>query len=153
VESKKVSAQNRGKSCHVSAHQHLRKVDSRPELRIPAVAAQTRMVSVARIRLDFRKSVGLFKAIICDDILSSSPRCPATQSGLRVSSFEDAKYLCDQRRGVQSRTGGRTGLRILPCRLLAGDRQREARGRAHAATLNERAARLVSSNKLGLIII
>jgi hypothetical protein len=28
-----------------------------------------------------------------------------------------------------------------------------ARASAHAATLNERAARLVSSNKLGLIII
>jgi hypothetical protein len=85
VESKKVSAQNRGKSCHVSAHQHLRKVDSRPELRIPAVAAQTRMVSVARIRLDFRKSVGLFKAIICDDIseFEQSGLCGVT-SGLQI---------------------------------------------------------------------
>jgi hypothetical protein len=31
-------------------------------------AAQTRMVSVARIRLDPRKSVRPFKGIICDDI-------------------------------------------------------------------------------------
>jgi hypothetical protein len=31
-------------------------------------AAQTRIVSVARIRLDFRKSVRAFKGIICDDI-------------------------------------------------------------------------------------
>ena len=39
-----------------------------PELRITGAAAQTRMVSVARIRLDSRKSTRLFKGIICDDI-------------------------------------------------------------------------------------
>ena len=39
-----------------------------PELRITAAAAQTRMVSVARIRLVSRKSPRLFKGIICDDI-------------------------------------------------------------------------------------
>ncbi|HVI67315.1 MAG TPA: hypothetical protein VM910_32775, partial [Bradyrhizobium sp.] len=38
------------------------------ELRIPNAAAQTRIVSVARIRLDRRKSTQLFKGIICDDI-------------------------------------------------------------------------------------
>jgi hypothetical protein len=40
----------------------------RPELRIPHAAAQTRIVSVARIRLDSRKSVRPFKGIFCDDI-------------------------------------------------------------------------------------
>jgi hypothetical protein len=40
----------------------------RLELRIPNAAAQTRIVSKARIRLDFRKSVRSFKWIICDDI-------------------------------------------------------------------------------------
>ena len=40
-----------------------------PELRIPGAAAQTRMVSVARIRLVSRKSPRLFKGIICDDRL------------------------------------------------------------------------------------
>jgi hypothetical protein len=40
----------------------------RPELRLPKVAAQTRMLSVARIRLDSRKSVRAFKGIICDDV-------------------------------------------------------------------------------------
>jgi hypothetical protein len=40
----------------------------RPELRIPDGAAQTRMVSVARIRPDSRKSVRPFKGIICADI-------------------------------------------------------------------------------------
>jgi hypothetical protein len=39
----------------------------RPELRLPT-PQQTRIVSVARIRLDSRKSVRLFKGIICDDI-------------------------------------------------------------------------------------
>ena len=40
----------------------------RPELRIPDGAAKTRMVSVARIRPDSRKSVRPFKGIICADI-------------------------------------------------------------------------------------
>src|SRR5262249_25010882 len=39
-----------------------------PELRITGAAAQTRMVSVARIRLVSRKSTRLFKGIISDDI-------------------------------------------------------------------------------------
>src|SRR6266478_5719835 len=42
--------------------------DPSPELRIPGAAAQTRMVSKARIRLDSRKSVQSFKGIICLDI-------------------------------------------------------------------------------------
>jgi hypothetical protein len=41
---------------------------TRPELRVSATAAQTRIVSVARIRLDSRKSVRPFKEIICGDI-------------------------------------------------------------------------------------
>jgi hypothetical protein len=39
-----------------------------PELRIPNAAAQTRIVSKARIRLDSGKSVRSFKGIICVDI-------------------------------------------------------------------------------------
>src|SRR5215831_6972229 len=39
-----------------------------PELRIPNAAAQTRIVSKARTRLDSRKSVRSFKGIICVDI-------------------------------------------------------------------------------------
>jgi hypothetical protein len=50
------------------------------ELRLRNAAAQMRMVSVARIRLDPPKSTQLFKGIICDDILSSNLTCPATQS-------------------------------------------------------------------------
>jgi hypothetical protein len=41
---------------------------TRSELRVSATAAQTRIISVARIRLDSRKSVRSFKEIICDDI-------------------------------------------------------------------------------------
>ena len=50
-----------------------------PELRITGAAAQTRMLSVARIRLVSRKSPRLFKGIICDDISefeSSHPSHP-----------------------------------------------------------------------------
>src|SRR5215813_5549622 len=39
-----------------------------PKLRIPAAAAQTRVVSLAGIRLDSGKSVRSFKGIICHDI-------------------------------------------------------------------------------------
>jgi transposase len=38
------------------------------ELRIPGAAAQTRVVSMARIRLGSWESVRPFKGIICDDI-------------------------------------------------------------------------------------
>src|SRR6266508_422234 len=61
---------------------------TRPELRVSATAAQTRMVSVARIRLDPRKSVRPFKGIFCTDIsefesyMPSQPvRSPPTFAG------------------------------------------------------------------------
>jgi hypothetical protein len=41
---------------------------TRPERHFPSGAAQTRIVSVARIWLDSRKSVRSFKGIICGDI-------------------------------------------------------------------------------------
>ena len=41
---------------------------ARPGLRIANVAAQTRIVSAARPRLEFWKSVRPFKGIFCDDI-------------------------------------------------------------------------------------
>jgi hypothetical protein len=40
----------------------------RPERQFPSGAAQTRIVSVARIRLDPRKSMRRFKGIICGGI-------------------------------------------------------------------------------------
>src|SRR5262249_51435732 len=49
----------------------------RPELRIIGAAAQTRMVSVARIRLVSHKSPRLFKGIICDDISEFESHMPS----------------------------------------------------------------------------
>src|SRR5262245_60861331 len=49
----------------------------RPELRFPHAAAQTRIVSVARIRLDSRKSVRPFKGIFCDDISEFESHIPS----------------------------------------------------------------------------
>src|SRR5262245_1422118 len=48
-----------------------------PKLRITGAAAQTRMVSVARIRLVSRKSPRLFKGIICDDISEFESHMPS----------------------------------------------------------------------------
>jgi hypothetical protein len=45
-------------------------------------AAQTRMVSVAKIRLDSRKSVRSFKGIICDDISEFESYMPSHAVGL-----------------------------------------------------------------------
>ena len=53
-----------------------------PELRISAAAAQTRVVSLAGIRLGSWESARAFKGIVCDDISGSSFTCPAMQSGL-----------------------------------------------------------------------
>jgi hypothetical protein len=55
---------------------------TRPELRLPTAAAQTRIVSVARIRPDSRKSVRSFKRIFCGDISEFGLTWPARQSGL-----------------------------------------------------------------------
>ena len=56
--------------------------ESSRELRIPNAAAQTRMVSVAKIRLDRRKSTRLFKGIICDDISEFESYMPSHAVGL-----------------------------------------------------------------------
>src|SRR5215831_14941835 len=66
------SAENRGSSRPSAidrppAQASLLRSYIRPELRFPHAAAQTRIVSVARIRLDSRKSVRPFKGIFCDD--------------------------------------------------------------------------------------
>ena len=45
-------------------------------------AAQTRMVSVAKIRLDRRKSTRLFKGIICDDISEFESHMPSHAVGI-----------------------------------------------------------------------
>ena len=55
--------------------------ESSPELRIPNAAAQTRMVSVAKIRLDRRKSTRLFKGIIYDDVSEFESYMPSHAVG------------------------------------------------------------------------
>src|SRR2546423_10037927 len=49
----------------------------RSELRIPGIAAQTRMVSLARIRRVSRKSPRIFKRIICDDVSEFESHMPS----------------------------------------------------------------------------
>ena len=56
-------------------------LNSRPELPIPNAAAQTRIVSVARIRLDSWKSVRPFKEIFCDDIWEFESYMPSHAVG------------------------------------------------------------------------
>jgi hypothetical protein len=50
------------------AQERLLRSGTSPELRLLDAAAQTRIVCVAGIRLDSRKSVRPFKGIICPDI-------------------------------------------------------------------------------------
>ena len=52
-----------------------------PELRVPSAAAQTRIVSKARIRLDSGKSVRSFKGIICVDISEFESYMPSQAVG------------------------------------------------------------------------
>ena len=75
-----------------------RDAGSGSELRTPGAAAQTRIVSVARIRLDSRKSVRPFKGIICDDIsefesymLSQAVRSPSVVIG--AVSFSELAWV------------------------------------------------------------
>src|SRR5947207_2032842 len=51
--------------------------ESSPELRIPGAAAQTRVVSLAAIRLGSWESARAFKGIICDDISEFESHMPS----------------------------------------------------------------------------
>src|SRR5215467_2130448 len=53
-----------------------------PELRIPGAAAQTRVVSMAGIRLGSWESARAFKGIICDDISEFESHMPSQAVGL-----------------------------------------------------------------------
>src|SRR6516165_2371190 len=55
-----------------------------PELRIPGAAAQTRVVSMAGIRLGSWESARAFKGIICDESLQD-------MSGFHLNALEDAR--------------------------------------------------------------
>jgi hypothetical protein len=52
-----------------------------PELRIPGAAAQTRVVSMAGIRLGSWESARAFKGIICDDISEFESHMPSHAVG------------------------------------------------------------------------
>src|SRR5207344_2558102 len=52
-----------------------------PELLIPGAAAQTRMVSMAAIRLGSWESARAFKGIICDDISEFESHMPSHAVG------------------------------------------------------------------------
>jgi hypothetical protein len=54
-------------------------------LRIRGAAAQRRVVSMAGIQLDSRKSVRSFKAIICDDISEFESHMPSHAVGVSTS--------------------------------------------------------------------
>ena len=70
-----------------------------PELRIPAAAAQTRVVSLAGIRLGSWESAGAFKGIICVDISEFESYMPSHAVGSlwRVYPIHG---LCEQRRSL-----------------------------------------------------
>jgi hypothetical protein len=69
----------------VAAIQPCRDPGARPELHLPSPAAQTRIVSVARIRLDSWKFVRPFKGIFCDDISEFESYHPSHAVGLLAS--------------------------------------------------------------------
>src|SRR6266436_9153913 len=56
---------------------------TQPRAAYPGAAAQTRVVSMAGIRLDSRKSVRPFKGIICADVSEFESHMPSHAVGLR----------------------------------------------------------------------
>src|SRR5262249_4522579 len=95
-----VPSRRRRMMANVSA-ERLLKIPAEPssELRIPNAAAQTRMVSVARIRLVSRKSPRLFKGIICDDISEFESHMPSHAVGSLWRVYP-VHGLCEQCRGA-----------------------------------------------------
>jgi len=68
----------------------------------PRAAAHTRMVSVARIRPDSRKSVRPFKGIICDDISEFESDMPSHAVGL--SQVRIPQSICTEWRVIKMRS-------------------------------------------------
>jgi hypothetical protein len=91
-----------------------------PELRIPGAAAQTGMLSGARIQPDSRKSVRVFKGIICDDISEFESHMPsqAVPSLSDISGLRNCAPRCRprfHRRRTESR--GTANRPARPCAL------------------------------------
>ena len=115
---------------------------TQPELRIPGAAAQTRVVSVAEIRLGSWESARPFKRIICDDIsefesfsigagwcqaLSDSSVDPSFDVARRDPRFSSGSALWPSHDGI--RRMRRTNLTTRPCRKTYGRHQDSKRTR------------------------
>src|SRR6516225_12129523 len=81
----------------------------RPELRITGAAAQTRMVSVARIRLGSCESARAFKGIICDDVSEFESYMPSQPVWSLCPMSGSQKYWRDSRE-LRGRRGS-----LAPC--------------------------------------
>src|SRR5947209_16734491 len=84
----------RGNSCQ---RKHPAEILARGSSYAPTVAAQTRIVSAAGIRLDHRKSVRPFKGIICVDISEFESYMPSHAVGSLWRVYP-VHGLCEQRR-------------------------------------------------------
>lgn len=115
---------------------------TQPELRIPGAAAQTRVVSVAEIRLGSWESARPFKRIICDHIsefesfsigagwcqaLSDSSVDPSFDVARRDPRFSSGSALWPSHDGI--RRMRRTNLTTRPCRKTYGRHQDSKRTR------------------------
>src|SRR5689334_927878 len=72
-----------------SAQQARLRSGTSPELRLPTTAAQTRIVSVASIRLDSRKSARFFNRITCADLSEFESHMPSHAVGLFERCWSD----------------------------------------------------------------
>jgi hypothetical protein len=109
---------------------------TRPERHFPSGAAQTRIVSVARIRLDPRKSVRPFKGIICGDISEFESRVSVNPGRFRLA------IHARKRRRSALRSGSRPTSPLSDTRsrtILAWRRRPVLRtqGRSHGVTEQE----------------
>src|SRR6516165_6081789 len=102
-----------------------------PELRTPGAAAQTRIVSKARVRLDSRKSVRSFKGIICVDISEFESYMPRhAVSSLR--SGERAWFSPSREQTSPARVG--RGETPQTLNFGCGSRLAEAQAQPHAGS-------------------
>jgi transposase len=108
-----------------------------PELRIPNAAAQTRIVSKARIRLDSRKSMRSFKGIICTSIVRVHQHGACITRNRRQSMGRSRGGLTSKIHAVVDTNG-------LPVRLAL------TAGEAHD---NRLAGRLLSRLKSGAMLL
>lgn len=115
------------------AQERLLRSGTRPELRLLDAAAQTRIVCVAGIRLDSRKSVRPLKGIICPDIsefeshMLSQP-VPVSRGSVRFAKIRAAfdrrqSFACAEpvrlRRKIQKITSSIRSTRTSSCIRLS----------------------------------